>query len=183
MLQKITCLSMLLCLVGAASAAAVELPDSVLQSFADLQWNDNTIEVSDIAGNPGTAFTVTLTGAGWTDVAAGIDDGGGLTGGDVWELTVHNPDDYSTFVQPFLQVDGWVWTVYVDGWVNAGETMTFASPLDPGIAVIDRMGIKIGTDSWTGRPSGSTFGVHVIPEPATFLLLGLGGVMLRRRKR
>jgi hypothetical protein len=183
MLKKRVYLSMLLCLAGVASTVTAELPDSVLQSFTDLEWNSNTVEVSDVPGDPGTAFTVTLTGDGWTDVAAGINDSGGLAGGDVWELTVHNPDDYSTFVQPFLQVDGWVWTVYADGWVNAGETTTFVSSLDPGIAVVDRVGIKIGSDAWTGRPSGSTFDVHVIPEPTTIALLGLGGLALLRRRK
>jgi hypothetical protein len=181
--KKIVRISMLLCLAGTASAATVVLPDSTLQSFADLLWNTNTVVVSDIAGDPGTAFTVTLGGDGWTDVAAGVNDSAGLAGGDVWELTVYNPDDYSTFVQPFLQVDGWQWTVYTDGWVSAGETVTFVSPLDPGIALIDRVGIKIGSDAWTGRPSGSTFDVHVVPEPATFLLLGLGAMMLKKRCR
>lgn len=182
MLKKVFILTLAFCFTGMVSAAV--LSDSVLQSFTDLAWNGNTAATSDIPGDPGTAITVTLTGDGWTDVALGIDDSGGLTGGDVWELTVHNPDAYSTFVQPFLQVDGWTWTVYTDGWVSAGETVTFISELDPSITTVERIGIKIGTDAWTGRDatSGATFDLHITPEPASLLLLGLGAVALRKRK-
>ncbi len=186
MLKKMVVLTtMVFCLAGMVSA--VTLSDSVLQGFVDFGWNSNTLNsISDIAGDPGTAYNVTLTGDAWTDGAIGAYNSAGLNPGDQWELEVFNPDGYQTFVQLFLQVDGWAYTKDADsgeGWVGAGATQTFVFDIDAGISVIDAAGIKIGTDDWTGRPSGSTFDVHVVPEPATLILLALGGMAVRRRRR
>ena len=67
-----------------------------------------------------------------------------------------------------------------------GGTDYWIAPLVPGTAYIDILG-----DPYTaGASSASLFGpvtvgiggVHIIPEPMTIVLLGLGGLFLRRRK-
>lgn len=184
MLKKMFLLVVVFCAAGLVSA--VTLSDSTLQGFVDFGWNSNTLNaINDIAGDPGTAYNVTLTGEGWTDIAIGAYNSGGLSAGDQWEIAIHNPDAYQTYIQLFLQVDGWVYTIDSDsaeGWVAAGATSTLVFDIDAGITNIDAVGIKIGTDSWTERPSGSTFDVNIVPDPATMILLGLGGLAVRRRR-
>ncbi len=158
--------------VGVAGmVSAVTLTDAVLQAFVDFDWNDNTFNsITDIPGDPGTVYNITLFGDNWTDIAFGVYNSAGLNPGDQWELEVYNPDAYQTFVQLFIQVDGWVYTTDADsaeGWVDAGAAKTFVFDLDPGISIIDAVGLKVGTDGWTGRPSGSSLDVHVVGGQGT----------------
>ena len=172
-------------LVSSSLAAEKMLPDSVLQSFTDYGWTSNTYNGStDIPGDPGTSLNVTLSLEGtWGDVKIGIDDASGLAPGDVWKLTVYNPDSYHTFIQPFLRLgDGWTYTTDEEGWVAADETKDFLFHIPLGMD-IHSVGISIGTGDWTGRPSPSTFDVDIIPEPTGLLLVGLGGILLRRRRK
>ena len=183
MFRKLIFVALVLGLVSYASAATVVLSDSDLQSFVDFGWNQSTLDaITDIPGDPGTQYDVTLGATGgWSDIAIGIYSGDGVNIGDTWEQTFYNPDAYPTAVYLFMQVDGWVYNQGPGAWVNPGATATI-SIVNPATTGIDAMGIKIGSDAWTGRPDGSSLAIQVIPEPATLMLLGLGGMLLRRRR-
>ena len=168
-----------------ASAAIKTLSDTELQSMVDFGWKASTLDaITDIPGDPGTQYDITWEAlGGWSDIAIGIYGGNGLANGDTWEQTFYNPDyDYVT-VYLFAQVDGWSYYQSPGVHVPAGGTQDFSWVI-PGTTSLDSIGFKFGMDSgWMSRPEGDSGVIQVIvPEPATMLLLGLGGLFLRRKR-
>ena len=70
----------------------------------------------------------------------------------------------------------------LDGWMT--RTVTFTSP-GAGDSAIGQP-ISIGFQAWSGSANVEDYvrldNVSIVPEPATMCLLGLGGLLLRRRK-
>ncbi len=166
-----------------ASALIVSQSDATLQSFTDLGWTGSSLTgISDIAGDPGTQYDASWAATGgWADLKVGANITGGIGLGDTWTQDFYNPTAYPIFVALFMRVDGWNFNQAGDTWVNPGTTATI-SMLNPAVTNVDSIGINMGTDIWTGRPDGSSGSIQVTPEPTTMLLLGLGGILLRRKR-
>ena len=85
-------------------------------------------------------------------------------------------------VYPFYQVDSWTYYQGTGFNVAFGDTVTLTM-VNPAVSVTSSVGIKVGTNDWMGRADGGSASIQVIPEPASLALLGLGSVVLMRRKR
>ena len=185
MFRKLIFVALVLGLVSYASAATVVLSDSSLLTLSDVGGTAaSTLDaVIDIAGDPGVQYDITFADqAGWVDIAIGKYSPTEVGIGDTWEQTFKNLDpDYPTYARLYMQVDGWVYHQGDGLWINPGETGT-VSILNPATSIVNALGIKFGTDTWTGRPDGSSVSMQVVPEPATLMLLGLGGMLLRRKR-
>ena len=64
--------------------------------------------------------------------------------------------------------------------VIAGDWFTLDVVVNSGVAATGSMELDISTSAWTC--SGNALTVDFVPEPATMALLGLGGLLLRKRK-
>ncbi len=187
MLRKLFFIAVVFVLTVNASAGIVTLPDSTLLAFGDVGGTGaSTLDATiDIAGDPGVQFDITFADqSGWTDIALGKYSPTGIGLGDTVEMEVKNLDTlYSTAAKLYMQVDGWVYYQGTGVWISPGATATISIVNPSDGTSIDSIGLKLGTDDWTGRPAGSSVSVQVVPEPATLLLMGLGGLgLLRRRK-
>jgi hypothetical protein len=203
-----------------ATAGLWEIQDAGLgdtANFANLNWGSGILNSrSDIAGDPGYQFSITLTGSSWTDISIGDNyptvlataNGGDLSGYSGYTMTIYNPGTQAFQAALFMN------TGYTPGqtnryyqnddgsttWIGAGQTVTlifdfndaaiYDSGWTTGVSVLNtnqvtNIGLKIGANpgSVYGEvTSGVPFDVHIVPEPATMLLLGLGGLLLRKRK-
>lgn len=183
--RKLFFIVLLLGLAGFASAAIVELSDSSLLSLSDVGGTAaSTLDaVTDIPGDPGVQFDITFADqAGWVDIAIGKYSPTEVAIGDTWEQTFLNLDPtYPVYVRLYMQVDGWVYNQGAGIWIDPGDTAT-VSILNPATSIVNALGIKVGTDDWTNRPAGSSTSIQAIPEPITLVLLGLGGLVIRRKR-
>jgi hypothetical protein len=226
-----------LAMSSAASAALLwEIKDAGLQdeiNFVNTIYggDGNLNSRSDIAGDPGTIFNVTLTKHtdGWVDMTIGDDfdlptakagvvaataNSGDLTGYTGYTMTLHNPGD-KAFMAALHINTGWIdspWNqtnrYYQNGdgsvtWIGAGDTVTLTldfsdaalwdddsqsyitGSIVQNLDYVSDIGLKIGVN--IGSPygeygSGEAFDIHVVPEPATLCLLGLGSLALLRRR-
>jgi len=141
----------IVCLMaGPASAATWEIMDAGLQDTTNfVNQGGGTESRSDIAGDPGTRFTLTLTGSGWTDtqigdgfdlpsnnagLVAATGNSGDLSAYAGYTMTIKNPGS-AGFLATLYMNTGWTdppwnhtdcyyqntsaWT-----WVGPGQTVT-----------------------------------------------------------
>ena len=167
-----------------ASAAIIEFSDSTLLTITVGGTEDSTLDlITDIAGDPGVQFDFTFAaGTGWKDIAL-AKYSPPVAIGDTWTAEVKNvsADGLYVTVYPFFQVDGWTYNQGTGVNLAYGAT-TVLTMLNPATTSTDSVGIKVGTNDWMGRVDGGSAAIQVIPEPATMLLLGLGGIFLRRKR-
>ena len=112
---------------------------------------------------------------GNSDGATAIDNGGGsYTFGD-------SPKDANE--QPLAPVD--IMARYVFTWDGTEGDYTFTLGLDTSESFLQNESfVKEALELDRGQyPGGSDyFTIHLVPEPATLILLGLGGLMLKKRR-
>jgi len=183
--KKLFLFMLVLSVACIASAAIVELQDVTLLAFTDIGGTGaSTLDlITDIAGDPGVQYDFTWANrVGTTDIVIGQDNPTEIGIGDIVSMQIKNLDPlYSTLAKIYMEVDGWNPYEGLGVWIAAGgtETLTMANPAT---TATNRFGIKLGTGTWTGRPDGSSSSVQIIPEPATMVLLGLGSLILRRKR-
>ena len=159
---------LLFCTIS-ASAAIVILPDSELSQWVDFEWNNNTLNsLTDIPGDPGYRYNVTLTGANATEMGFGQYYPTAFQADDVWQLFVNNPNEYAFWVQPFMQVNGWDyrWDSAIDSWIDPGQTVSFALVFDSDVTSVESVGLKIYTDASTGKPNPWTLDIDIVSDAA-----------------
>jgi len=172
------------------SAANVVLSDSSLLGFSDVggSGGGDLDLITDIAGDPGVQYDITwVDRPGYTDIAIGKYNPTEVGIGDTWQMTLKNLDPtYPTFARLYMQVDGWSYFQGGGVWLSAGGGQATISIDNPATSLVNAIGVKLGTDDWTGRPTGSSVSVQVIPEPSTAALVGIGSMLLlawRRRQQ
>lgn len=172
---------------NASAAGNVVLSDSSLLDFADVggSGGGDLDLITDIPGDPGVQYDITwVDRPGYTDIAIGKYSPTEIGIGDRWQLSLRNLDpSYQTFARLYMQVDGWVYYQGDAVWLSAGGGEATISILNPATSVVNAMGIKIGTDDWTGRPTGSSVSVQVIPEPSSAALVGIGSMLVLTLRR
>ena len=166
-----------------------------------------TITVSNATPNPGDTIQVYITGTAAEASGPGGTPGGGYSGFMAIDYTNYNYYNYPTSSSPYLSITSfsptittaaggyaaasgpsygaayWAampllpWAEATD--VDAGLWFTYNVSID-GVAgdveVIDIL------DNAYGIIGSATVTITEIPEPMTMVLLGLGGLFLRRRK-
>ena len=173
---------------SSVSADTIVLTDATLLGLADVggSGGGDLDLIVDTPGDPGVQYVITwVDKAGYTDIAIGKYSPTEVGIGDTWELEVKNLDPtYPTFARLYMQVDGWVYHQGPGVWLAAGGGTETINIVNPATTVVNALGIKLGTDDWTGRPTGSTVVVEIVPEPSLMALLGIGSLlMVLRRKR
>lgn len=184
-------LVLLVVLAMAGSAEAVLFPDGDFESGQG-SW----VEVGDI--NPGWSYPATGGNPGGYGVMDGSTSGWGIwVGGDVTPISLASlgltAGQTYTFHQDMIALSGTGVTagIKLESWDtahlhNSGDmkvliTNSWATYTWDYTIHADATGMKI-VPLWGSGASVGYDNIGVIPEPATLVLLGLGGLFLRRRK-
>lgn len=189
MSKKLVVLVLVSGLAFSASAALIEFSDSALLTMTTGSSEDSTLDlVTDIAGDPGVQFDFTFDDeSGWQDIAI-AKYSPPVAMGDTWTAKVKNvsADGKYITVYAFFQVDGWKYRQGATGYNLAYGDEVILTMVNPATTSTDSVGIKVGTNDWMGREIGGSAAIQVlptVPEPATLALLGLGGLLMRRKQR
>jgi hypothetical protein len=181
--------------VGNVSAAVVTLSDATLMQFTDQAWVQGCTlnSMDDIAGNPGVQYN--MTWAGFSPYGESycllalsgqaLTDSGVL--GNTWSIQFDNPDTGGYYDLAPKNATLAYFSPTLDDWIFAGHTAWFYNYLEPMTftfaipANATMIGMKLSSSDWATHPTSAR--VQVVPEPATLILLGLGGLSMLRRKR
>jgi 7,8-dihydro-6-hydroxymethylpterin-pyrophosphokinase len=159
---------------GVASAALWEIQDAGLQdttNFVDTGMGSAASVLnsrSDIAGDPGTRYNITLTGSGWQDITIGDDfdlpnpksglvaatgNSGNLSGYAGYAMTIHNPGT-DAFMVAISMNTGWTDMGETDRYYQNGDgSVTWVGPGDTVTLTLDFGNAALWSAGWT---SGNT---------------------------
>jgi len=167
-----------------AATADLVLQDSDLSNseFTNLGTGTNGVlnSKTDIAGDPGYRFNITLTGSSWQDIQIGdgfdhpsnnagfgilpgeVGSGGmlDLTGYSTYSMTIKNPNTSGWFMANIYLNTGWTDgglepdNYYQNGWVwlGPGQQATLSVDLTSTVNLnhVSNIGLKIGSNMGTG---------------------------------
>lgn len=116
-LTTICVVGVLLATTGAVHGQIWEIQDAGLQNFVEMPWGTDSslVGISDISGDPGTLFTISLNGTGWSNinlgqsfpVGAATGNSGDLSAYDEFRMTIRNTDDNGWFMANIFVNSGW----------------------------------------------------------------------------
>ena len=161
-LATICAIGLLLATTGAAYGALWEIQDAGLQTdFAQTVGGTGVLNtISDIPGDPGTRFNITLSGSDWQfisigddfPVSAGSGNAGDLSAYDTYSMTIVNPNTSGWFMATTYVNTGWTddpWSMTpID--VQAASSWVWLAPGASATFTIDLNALGL-TD---GEPSG-----------------------------
>lgn len=143
-----------------------------LASATTLTWSVSSIDIA--VGGTGTVQIVASDNLAYPDVWVGADPSAIASIQSITEIA-NNAGDSSLILDPTA-------TAYPGWWTVAAADMT--EPFDSVIAgaQFDVLFNGLAMGSYNFDCGGDTLTVNVVPEPVTMVLLGLGGLFLRKRK-
>lgn len=155
---------------------------------------DSSVAMSHLGGVLGHSSTGVWTGLWNRYGTLSLDYGDQMTG---WSSGISIPDDKWSFVAASLDSTGQNVTIYKSGsWYTASKDTTYSGDKQSGswtIGVFPATYAENSTRAWKGLLDETRIGdgarlsftelQALLPEPATVILLGMGGLALLRKKR
>lgn len=195
---------------GFAQALTWEIKDAGLQDTGNFLKEYGTGVLngrSDLTGDPGTRFNVTLSGSGWSNI--GIGDGfdspfnnaglvlatgnsGDLSGYDQYSMRIANPNETGWFGANIFLNTGWTDSPSTEGDHYYQSAWTWLAPGQETLLTVDlstvlytnhvtNIGFQIGSNIGIGdyhMPSGTPFNVDVTGVPEPAMMLLFGTSLL-----